>query len=420
MTLLVKPQSMISQPNRSAGSGIVPFVFEFLTTGADESVALPLISTGTYDFDVDWGDGNTDTITTYNQAEVTHTYATADTYTVSITGVIKGWSFLFSAGAHKTKVRDLSSFGCLELFSNASGGNHAFYSCTNMTISATDAPTISGASSINMFWLCTSITTIPGIEQFDFSNITNQAAAVTSMFKQCINFNQDLSGWDLSGVTSFAAMFEQADAFNSPMFSIPSSATSLFQMFYNTNVFNQTVPGDTSNVTDFSYMFSGAAAFNSSLSNFDMTSATNIARMFEGATAFNQDVSFMSDPGATALTNMQNVFKNATAFNQSVANIPTGSVTSFGGCFENAAAFNQSLSTWDFGSVTSMTTFLDGATSFSTANYDQLLIDCDTDGQSNVTLDAGPCTYTGFPSAAFDAQVSLSGKGWTITDSGAA
>ena len=37
---------------------------------------LPTISTGTYDFEVDWGDGTTDTITSYDQTEVTHTYDT--------------------------------------------------------------------------------------------------------------------------------------------------------------------------------------------------------------------------------------------------------------------------------------------------------------------------------------------------------
>jgi len=35
---------------------------------------------GTYNTLVDWGDGNSDLITSWNQAEVTHTYATADIY----------------------------------------------------------------------------------------------------------------------------------------------------------------------------------------------------------------------------------------------------------------------------------------------------------------------------------------------------
>ena len=38
------------------------------------SIQLPLVSTGTYDFTVDWGDGTTDYITTYDQIETQHTY----------------------------------------------------------------------------------------------------------------------------------------------------------------------------------------------------------------------------------------------------------------------------------------------------------------------------------------------------------
>jgi hypothetical protein len=53
-------------------------------SSASNQIALPLISGGSYNFVVDWGDGSQDTITTWNQTEVTHTYATAGTYTISI------------------------------------------------------------------------------------------------------------------------------------------------------------------------------------------------------------------------------------------------------------------------------------------------------------------------------------------------
>ena len=54
---------------------------------------LPLKSTGSYNFVVDWGDGNQDTITTWDQAEAIHTYDTAAEYTVTISGEITGWMF---------------------------------------------------------------------------------------------------------------------------------------------------------------------------------------------------------------------------------------------------------------------------------------------------------------------------------------
>ena len=54
---------------------------------------LPVGRSGTYSFDVDWGDGNSDNITAWNQAEVTHTYAASGTYTIEITGTFTGIDF---------------------------------------------------------------------------------------------------------------------------------------------------------------------------------------------------------------------------------------------------------------------------------------------------------------------------------------
>ena len=40
----------------------------------NDTIRLPLPSDGDYDFFVDWGDGNRDNITAYDQSEVTHQY----------------------------------------------------------------------------------------------------------------------------------------------------------------------------------------------------------------------------------------------------------------------------------------------------------------------------------------------------------
>jgi len=57
--------------------GIQPFIMSVKTdnTSAGSTTAtqfkLPLPASGTYNFSVDWGDGNSDTITVYNQAQPT-------------------------------------------------------------------------------------------------------------------------------------------------------------------------------------------------------------------------------------------------------------------------------------------------------------------------------------------------------------
>ena len=56
----------------------------YIADTARNQIRLPLSAGGTYDFVVSWGDGHEDTITEYNQEEVTHTYKIAGEYEVTI------------------------------------------------------------------------------------------------------------------------------------------------------------------------------------------------------------------------------------------------------------------------------------------------------------------------------------------------
>ncbi|MFA5743377.1 MAG: BspA family leucine-rich repeat surface protein, partial [Candidatus Nanoarchaeia archaeon] len=56
-------------------------------------ITLPLSSSGTYDFIVDWGDESSSIIQTYNSENITHTYASEGIYNVTISGTIIGWEF---------------------------------------------------------------------------------------------------------------------------------------------------------------------------------------------------------------------------------------------------------------------------------------------------------------------------------------
>ena len=51
----------------------------------------PLRSYGSYNFKVYWGDGTSDIITTYNQAETLHQYASTGIYEIRIGGEISGF-----------------------------------------------------------------------------------------------------------------------------------------------------------------------------------------------------------------------------------------------------------------------------------------------------------------------------------------
>ena len=86
-----------------------------ISTGSSTAsqIKLPLLNSGTYNFSVNWGDGSFNAITSYNQAEVLHNYATAGIYTITITGICTGWSFYNSGD--KFKITGVMKWGGLKL-----------------------------------------------------------------------------------------------------------------------------------------------------------------------------------------------------------------------------------------------------------------------------------------------------------------
>jgi hypothetical protein len=179
------------------------FIFDINIT---TTFSLPLEATGTYNFKVYWGDGTYSTITTYNQAEVTHTYASAGTYTVIINGTLIGWRSN-NTWTHRTNITNIKQWGQLK-FTNSNG---AFYGCSNLTITATDILDLTGTTNLTYFFRgCAKITTIPNIHLWDVSNITH----MLSMFNGCVLFNQSLVGWNCVKVTNYSKMFIDASSYN--------------------------------------------------------------------------------------------------------------------------------------------------------------------------------------------------------------
>ena len=70
----------------STKSGIFQSTWKTDNAGVSSStqIELPLLSGGTYNFWIDWGDGSTTNVTSYSQR--THTYASAGTYTIRAAG----------------------------------------------------------------------------------------------------------------------------------------------------------------------------------------------------------------------------------------------------------------------------------------------------------------------------------------------
>jgi surface protein len=226
------------------------------------------VSGATYDFYVNWGDGTTsDHITAYNQSEVTHTYASAGTYTVRIFGTIRG--FKFDNGGDKLKLLTIDSYGSLDISTTGS-----FYGCTNLTSTATDAPTISTTSLFRTFRDCTNFN--GAIGNWDVSSVT----IMQEMFLGATSFNQDISGWNVSSVTNMQSMF------------------------YNATSFNQDISSwDVSSVTNMLFMFRFASSFNQNIGSWDVSSVQAMQNMFDSAVGMSAtNLGAVKDWTITALT----------------------------------------------------------------------------------------------------------------------
>jgi len=111
------------------------------------------------------------------------------------------------------------------------------------------------------------------------------------------NFNQDISGWNVSKVTNMSGMFYKATAFNQPIGDWDvSSVTDMADMFYKATAFNQFIGNwNVSSVTDMSLMFAGEynspTIFNQPIGNWDVSNVRNISYMFYNNSSFNQNIS---------------------------------------------------------------------------------------------------------------------------------
>ena len=312
----------------------------------NRSITIPTRDGTTYNYNVSWGDGTPDS--TGQTSAATHTYATARTYTVRISGDFPQFQF------NSEKIRTVAQWGN-QVWTSMEG---AFEGATNFQITAADKPDLSSVT--NMFAMFKGATAFNSdIGGWDVSNVTNMG----NMFSGATAFNQDIGGWDVSAVRSMFAMFSGATAFNSDISGWDvSSVTNMGNVFVRATAFNSDIGGwDVSAVSSMSAMFSGATAFNSGIGGWDVSAVRSMFAMFSGATAFNQDI---GDWNVSAVSSMSAMFAGATAFNQDIGGWDVSAVSSVFSMFSGAIAFNSDIGGWDVSAVEFMYSMFTRATAF--------------------------------------------------------
>jgi hypothetical protein len=99
---LVGAQSLGSGYLGRPAGGAAPEMIMTINTAAiapTDSFTIVLQNLNTYDLTIDWGDDSTSEITTYNDADLTHTYSVSGTYEVKITSNQDDFGSFYNANA---------------------------------------------------------------------------------------------------------------------------------------------------------------------------------------------------------------------------------------------------------------------------------------------------------------------------------
>ena len=352
-----------------------PKVFESVwkVSTDDSTLFFPGGSGDTCNYTIDWGDGATDSYTSCEEYH-SHTYASAGTYNIKVTGTINKWS------CQKFVNANLDPSIC-DTFCNDAEDDVIYAMC--MELCGKTQRAICG-NDLSMDGIVDKFPVLIGIESFGPVGLTsrsfanaNQLTYVSSkdipnantltdmghMFSGAVLFNSDIGNWDTSQTQTMSYMFYGASSFNQSLSAWDTSnVTRMNNMFHYASAFNGDISGwDTSNVTEMGYMFDGASAFNQPLNSWNTSKVKDMRFMFVDAKSFNQPLHSWDTSNVESMSRM---FSYATSFNQPLNSWNVAKVTSMEGMFINAKEFNQSLSDWDVSNVTSMEDMFNKAASF--------------------------------------------------------
>lgn len=238
--------SAIPYPLDPMGSKLEPY-FELVVKPGILGDSLtygftPYWKTGGYCKVVDWGDGSGEDATA-SGTTLTHTYAAAGTYTISIKADCYRYVF-GDSGTYAPLIYDAN--GNWDALGNITIGNGMFQNCGNAVFNFSELPK-GMTSAPYMFYNCAKamlpLTSLPdGLTsgQYMFQNCTKATLPLTSlptgltngdsMFTDCRNATLPLTSLP-AGLTNGHAMFARCSKATLQLTSLPTGPTSLVAAF---------------------------------------------------------------------------------------------------------------------------------------------------------------------------------------------
>ena len=269
--------SVVTVEDPLAACGVVPptglFITTWKTTSINETITIPTFAGESYNYDIDWGDGNSNVGVMGN---ITHTYAAAGTHTVKISGTFP--RIFFNLSGDRGKIQTIEQWGT-NIWSSM---NSAFMGCTNLISNATDIPNLSMVSDMyGMFSYAESFNGDANINNWNVSNVTN----MYGMFGGASAFNADIGNWNVGNVTNMKLMFSYAVSFN-----------------------NDISAWNVGNVRNMDSMFRGSTSFDQNLGMWNVSNVVNMKNMLKGATLSTTNYDALLNGWASLSLNSNNSF----------------------------------------------------------------------------------------------------------------
>lgn len=349
-------------------SSNLSFVFDIdtrITIGdpsPTDTMIIPTNGTDVYDFDINWGDGVTESYTGLTPT-VEHTYDVEGIYTIKISGIFP--QIYFNNSGDQYKVIKIDNFG-----------------------------KVGWKSLLRSFLSCRNIETIQGDNDFSQVNSFNRAFCEVRNNKVL-----DCTGWDVTNATDFTSMFYRLGEYTS----------------------NNEIIGletwNVSNAINIQTMFGATRCATFDISNWDVSNVENMSGLFSYSGHLNNiDLSLWNVSKVTNMSKMFHVTGYLTTLD--ISNWNVSEVTNMSTMFNSPGIVNLDISKWDISKVTSMTDFMANNTTWLDSEYDKALIAwSQLTLQSNVSVHFGDAKYSA-GAAATSRQHIIDTYNWTIIDGG--
>ncbi len=366
----------------------------------------------TSNYNVNWGDGNTDENVT---TDITHTYDSPGVYDIKISEDFAGTRYSFGDAQKITQIKQWGTIQYKRL-------QDAFRGARNLDITATDIPDLTNLDSQGLqgtFRQCFAMTNSNGSlvnwdtstvanfnscfygcqvfnqpipQNWDFSNVGDNG--ISFLFFECYALDQDVSQMNVnwSNITNLTAPFGKAGRNTTPKYNICNYDISNWDV---SNVVSLTgwstgQSQEETSVSDKQPLSIGMDQWDlSGLSNYSPAASANFQLLFcnmreNAGCTWNDIVSGWAsyiNPTNVDKLNYQSMFRGST-FNEDLSPWDLSNAVRFNGMFERARSYNQPLSGWSLSSIASQSFDFGGS-------YTSMFRDADSFDQSLGDLNIG-------------------------------